>query len=635
MNKDNSLLSDKLLLSPEWVKGSFGRLIKMEFLRAIQLQPDKEDLVLSLFRSSVSSLRELLKNPKKLITYTRASLQKNNLMIWNDKLLTYKAGQPTQDLNTMLLKILARELISKEEACKPFWTNAYRELSETLPSPIVIDCPDSDLTSSSRSSKKQAEHLQSLKITEINHPNKSLPKISSASSISIAVDKWVNDRTQENKKQITKTLSLTFHPTEEQKVMLDRSLRISNYVYNKTVNVINGSRGQKFSKLDLRDKLVTANTRKGCELFCKVSQAKARIEKLVKELARSKNFKMVVKAVMIKRKYLSFVKCWYRHVKSQTPPMANASLKLFEESVHKDIRANAVFECFTNYMNCIEAIKAGRIRFFKLKYRSRAKQKWSMGLTKKIIKLENGNIRFTDSKLSDKTIRFANRTRKVLRSVQEIKDCKITKVNGVYTLRLPVVIDISEVIDYKKVVGIDPGVSTFLSMYTPDKSVFIKQTDKPKRIDRLRKRIKWLRKNKQRKRIRRSLLNKLDDLQKNVIDELHWKSINYLVKNYNLIFSEHFQTQGFVKGGKSKCLNRDTNNLKPYLFRQRLQYKALSLGKIVSVVDAHNTTKTCSSCGAIKHMKLSDRIYRCSPCNQAFDRDVNASKNILLKGLLS
>lgn len=634
MQTKDSLLSEKLLLSPEWDKGSFGELIKTEYLRAIQLHPDKEDFVLNLFKSSVSFLKELKSNQKKLITYMRGSLQKNNLMTWNDKLHTYKAGQPTQELNTMLSKILARELTLREKACKPFWTNACKELSEMLPLPIATDYPDLDLISSNLSSRKQEVPLQSLKIMETNHQNKNLQKTCSVSSISTVVDRWVKDHMQEKKKQVTKTLSITFQPTAEQKIMLDRNLRVSNFVYNKAVNYINNAKGEKLSKLDLRDKLVTNNTRKGCLLFNKLSKAKKRIGDIIKQLLSTRKLKNIVKAVNIKTKVFDFIKTWYDHVKANTLPIANGSLKPFELDVHKDIRANAVFECFTNYTNCMQAIKAGRIRFFKLKYRSKTRQKWSMGITKAMLKVDNGNLRFTDKDLSDKTIRIANRTRKILRSVSEIKDSTITKVNGVYKLRIPVVIDIPEDIPITKVIGIDPGISTFLSMYTPDKSIVIKQSEKVKRIDKLRKRIKWLRRNKQRKRIRRRLLNKLDDRQSNLVDELHWQSINYLVKNYDLIFLEKFQTQGFVKNGKSKSLNRDTNNLKPYKFRERLEYKTSSLGKIVSIVDAHHTTTTCSSCGTMKKMKLKDRIYNCSTCNQVLDRDLNSAKNILLKGLV-
>ncbi len=636
-NKRCFSLLEKLNDLQDSVKVYFERFLKKELLRAIRLQPDKEDIIFNLFKNSVISMINLKKNNSpKLITYMRESHQKSNLMIWNDKLNSYKNGQPTKELHIMLLKILVRELISREKEYKPFWTDAFKELSEMLPLPIAIDCPDSDLISSKVLLQKQEEPLQSLKITETYHQNKNSQKIYSASSISTAVDKWVSDHTVQKQKQkeITKTLTLTFYPTQEQKKMLDKNLHVSNYVYNKTINYINTSDDHKFTKLSLRDKLVTYSTRKNCNLFNKVHKCKTKIESIIRDLIKTKILKNIIKAAIIKRKYLLFIKEWYNSIKDKVIPTTNTSLKSFELDVHKDIRAGSVFDAYTNFNNCIKAINTGRIKHFKLKYRSQKNNHWSMAISKSMIKLNNGTLRFTDKTLCDKTIHMANRTKKILRNISLIKDCKITKINGTYELRLPININIPKIVDIKNVVGIDPGVSTFLSMYSPDKSTTIKQSYQCKYIDSLRARIKKLRKNRERKRIRRRLLLKLDIKQANVVNELHWQSINYLVKNYDLIFIEKFDTQGFVKNGKSKTLNRDTNNHKPYQFRQRLEYKAIGHGKIVSIVNAKYTTMTCSTCGNLQSMTLKDRIYNCSRCKCSLDRDFNAGKNILLKGLL-
>ncbi len=361
-------------------------------------------------------------------------------------------------------------------------------------------------------------------------------------------------------------------------MMLDKNLRVSNYVYNKAVKYINTKQG-KISKFALRDNLVTYKNKDGT--------------------------------------------------------IRNSSIKPFELDVHKDIRAGAVFEACTNFSNCVKAINAGRITHFKLKYRSSKSKCYSMNITKSMLKLDNKTLRFTDKSLQDKTIHVANRTKKILNGIIELKDSKITKTNGIYELRLPVVISIPYNNKIINVVGIDPGVSTFLSMYSPDSSVTIKQSSCCKYIDKLRSHIKNLRKTRMRDRIKRRVMLKLDRKQSNVTDELHWKSINYILRNYDLIFIEKFDTQGFVKGGKSKTLNRDTNNHKPYKFRQRLEYKALACGKIVDVVNAQHTTMTCSSCGNLQKMTLKDRVYICNSCGISLDRDFNAGKNILLKGLLS
>jgi len=611
----------------------FARFTKRAFSRAMSRHPGKEDIVSSLFESSVTSLLTLKqKKSPKLTTYTHESHQKSNQMILSDKLSSYENGQPTKALSTLLLKILARELISREKASKPFWTDAYKAVSETLPLPTVIECQDSGSNSLNPSLPRRVEPSPSLMIQEISHRNKNSRKTFSRSSISTHVDKWVSGHTQTEPSGL-KTLTIQFYPTPEQKIKLDRELQVSNYVYNKTVAVIN-ARQQKINKLALRDQLVTADSRKSNVLFSKISSAKAKIEKIVNELKKTHSLKSVVRAVMIKRKWWRVVKFWYDHVKENCPPVSNDSLKSFEKDVHKDIRAGSVFEAHKNYLNCLEALNVGRIKYFELKYRKKKECRMSMVITKKMLRLENGTLRFTDSSLTDKTIHVANRTRKALRGIPELKDAKITKQHGVYNLRIPIATNPEPTETISRVIGIDPGVSTFLSGYTPDKSVIIKQSDAYAKVVKVRDNIKSLRRQRLRKRIRKKVMIKLERRQANVINELHWQAINYLVKNYDLIFLEKFESQGCVKGSKKKALNRKINDLKPYQFRQRLEYKAGVCGKLVHIVDAHNTTKTCSNCGNVQHMSLSDRVYSCKKCECILDRDLNAGKNVLLKGLL-
>ena len=52
-------------------------------------------------------------------------------------------------------------------------------------------------------------------------------------------------------------------------------------------------------------------------------------------------------------------------------------------------------------------------------------------------------------------------------------------------------------------------------------------------------------------------------------------------------------------------------------------------------MDPRNTTQQCSSCGAMPKYSigLGDRWYDCYSCGLSLDRDVNAARNILSKGL--
>jgi transposase len=63
-------------------------------------------------------------------------------------------------------------------------------------------------------------------------------------------------------------------------------------------------------------------------------------------------------------------------------------------------------------------------------------------------------------------------------------------------------------------------------------------------------------------------------------------------------------------------------------------FKAKEKGKCVSLVNESFTTQTCSFCGNINKPGCS-KIYSCVSCKIKTGRDVNASKNILMKGILS
>ena len=70
-------------------------------------------------------------------------------------------------------------------------------------------------------------------------------------------------------------------------------------------------------------------------------------------------------------------------------------------------------------------------------------------------------------------------------------------------------------------------------------------------------------------------------------------------------------------------------------FVQQLTYKAESAGGWVERVDPRGTSQRCSKCGSVpeKAIDLNVRVYRCCSCGLRMDRDVNAAKNVLQRGL--
>jgi len=62
--------------------------------------------------------------------------------------------------------------------------------------------------------------------------------------------------------------------------------------------------------------------------------------------------------------------------------------------------------------------------------------------------------------------------------------------------------------------------------------------------------------------------------------------------------------------------------------------KAESCGKIILDLEEHGTSQTCSSCGQANRKLGSAKIFKCPRCNFQADRDINSSKNHLLKTLV-
>ncbi len=64
-----------------------------------------------------------------------------------------------------------------------------------------------------------------------------------------------------------------------------------------------------------------------------------------------------------------------------------------------------------------------------------------------------------------------------------------------------------------------------------------------------------------------------------------------------------------------------------------LSYKDESAGRRLIKVDPRNTTQRCSNCGSIVRKDESVRVHECPYCGFTYNRDYNASGNILIAGM--
>lgn len=113
-------------------------------------------------------------------------------------------------------------------------------------------------------------------------------------------------------------------------------------------------------------------------------------------------------------------------------------------------------------------------------------------------------------------------------------------------------------------------------------------------------------------------------------DFLHKLSTN-LVKAYDVIVIEDLNSKNMMKNHK---LAKAIGNASWYEFRTMLEYKCKWYGKQLIVVPPQYTSQECSNCHHNSGKKTLDiREWTCDNCGIHHDRDVNAAKNILAKGL--
>jgi putative transposase len=112
-------------------------------------------------------------------------------------------------------------------------------------------------------------------------------------------------------------------------------------------------------------------------------------------------------------------------------------------------------------------------------------------------------------------------------------------------------------------------------------------------------------------------------------DTLH-KASHHYVKHYQTLVVEDLKPANMIR---NHCLAFSIADASWGMFRQLLENKAESAGRQVIAVAAHSTSQTCSQCGEYVHKSLSVRTHMCPFCGYIADRDENAARNILQRGL--
>ncbi len=209
-----------------------------------------------------------------------------------------------------------------------------------------------------------------------------------------------------------------------------------------------------------------------------------------------------------------------------------------------------------------------------------------------------------------------------------LKSITIKKENDMYwVVCLCDLGDIQPIHPNEDVVGIDLGLKDFA--VTSDGVVFAT----PKLYRKKQKKLKWLqqrlskkKKGSKNKEKARKKLNRLHYKIKCQRNDFTHKISNQITNDYKYIAIEDLNVKGMIKNHN---LAKSIQDQAWSSFTLQLAYKSLYKGGITKKIDRfYPSSKTCSCCGNVQTISLSERIYNCDACEISIDRDLNAAINI-------
>ncbi|MEW6733975.1 MAG: transposase, partial [Acidobacteriota bacterium] len=117
---------------------------------------------------------------------------------------------------------------------------------------------------------------------------------------------------------------------------------------------------------------------------------------------------------------------------------------------------------------------------------------------------------------------------------------------------------------------------------------------------------------------------------KNQRKDFSHKQSRKLVNNNDIIFYENLNIRGMVQ---NPHLANSISDVGWGMFFSQLDYKAEDASKLAKNVVPNNTSQLCSGCKKKVPKALSVRWHKCPYCGLELDRDTNAARNILARGI--
>lgn len=277
--------------------------------------------------------------------------------------------------------------------------------------------------------------------------------------------------------------------------------------------------------------------------------------------------------------------------------------------------------------NCIKAKQTGKA--FKLRYKSRKNPTQSCYIPKQAVS-ESGIYYTISGKL-----KFSER--EWLKN--DICDCRLINDHGRWYLSIPQKIRTMPTENQGSIVALDHGVRNFLTYFSEDGRfgwLGIHAFDRILTLNLKRDKLfsKFaLTKDKREKCNLKRTLNRTYHRIQDLVNELHWQCINYLVHNFSVIVFPPFEVKGMTKKGRKlrKSVVRSMLALRFFEFKERLKQKCKECGVLYVEQNESYTSKTNSFTGELIANLGSKEWFTYDGIK--VHRDLNAARNILLRAM--
>ena len=303
----------------------------------------------------------------------------------------------------------------------------------------------------------------------------------------------------------------------------------------------------------------------------------------------------------------------------------------YVQSVPFQIKHIAVRDAYISWSsNCKKAKKSGKP--FYLKFKSRKNPVQSCYISKNavttlgIYHTKSGRMRFAQ------TDWFVD---------AEISDCRLIYDHGRWFLSIPRKTQPQQPTENQGgAVAVDPGIRNFGTYLSTDgrfgwvgQRAFERVLKLNIRIDKLRSRISTSKDKMERLRLRRAI-NRMYHRIRDLVDELQWKFINFLTKEFSTVIFPPFNVSDMTKAENRKIRKvvvRSMMALRFYVFKKRLKNKCKERHVLFVEQNESWTSKTNSFNGEVM-TNLGGREFF-SHEGFKINRDLNGSRNILLRAL--